>query len=255
MKNRSELLQKVAALEPWFYSFDLGGGDWIRSKLPNNVEKIHETRKQMVLAAAEAYFAERLPSVRCLDVGCHEGYFSFEMAKKVESVVGVDIRPDSLLKADLVRSLMNINNVTFGPGNCFELDEHISAPFELTLFLGVLYHLDNPIGALRRISKVTKELCILETQIIDEVVGEAEWGSQDWHRDYKGAFALIDERAEFDAGNAEAGGFSLSLCPSLSALRTMLESVGFKQINVVIPPADGYEQHVRGKRVVVSAAK
>ena len=119
----------------------------------------------------------------------------------------------------------------------------------------MLYHLDNPIGALRSISNATKELCVIETQIIDDFAGKTEWGSHDWHREYKGAFVLIDERPEYDSGNAEAGSYGLSLCPSLSALRIMLQAVGFKHIEVMSAPVGGYEQHARGKRVVVSAAK
>ena len=254
-EDRELLLAQIEKHEPWFYDFDIGGNHVIKSKLPVNIRGIHETRLTMLLEAVTGHFGDRLSSVDCLDIGCHEGYFSLEIADRVRSVKGVDVRSESLEKAELVRKLKDAKNVSFSRGDCFKLDEAVQDKFDLTLFLGVLYHLDNPLGALREVSRVTKELCVIETQVVDELPGKTEWGSKDWQRDYKGTFALIDERPEFDSGNAEAGSFGLSLCPSLGALRVMLEAVGFRQITVVNAPVGGYEQHVRGKRVVVSAAK
>lgn len=255
MNKKQELLKQIAALEPWFYTFDLGEGQIIQSKLPENVQGIHETRLQMMLSAVEKHFGDRLSDVRCLDIGCHEGFFSLEMAKKVMNVKGIDVRTESLEKAELVRKLKGIENTIFCHGNCYNLDEDFPDPYDLTLFLGVLYHLSDPIRALQKISKVTKELCVIETQVIDDIACETEWGSRDWHRKYEGTFALIDERPEYDSACPEAGSYGLILCPSLNALLFMLQAVGFKHIELVAAPAGGYEQHVRGKRVIVSAAK
>lgn len=255
MNKREQLLEQVVALEPWFYTFDLGNGEMIHSKLPASVQSIHETRLQMMLSAVEKHFSNRLPNVNCLDIGCHEGFFSLEIAKKVMSVRGIDVRNESLEKAELVRKLRGVENTIFSYGDCHNLDESISNSYDLTLFLGVLYHLSNPIDALQNISKITKELCVIETQIVDDVVGETEWGSKDWHREYKGIFALIDERPEYDSACPEAGSSGLILCPSTRALLFMLQAVGFKHIEIVAAPVGGYEQHVRGKRIIVSAAK
>lgn len=255
MNNREELLARVAALEPWFYTFDLGHGNVIQSKLPENVQGIHETRLQMLMRAIEKHFGNRLPDARCLDIGCHEGFFSLEMAKKVTSVRGIDVRSESLEKAELVRQLKAVENLTFCYGDCYDLDKYISDSYDLTLFLGVLYHLSDPIAALRSISKVTQELCVIETQVIEDVAGETEWGSKDWNHEYKGIFALIDETPEYDSGCPEAGSSGLVLCPSVHALLFTLRAVGFKHLEVITAPMGGYEQHVRGKRVVISAAK
>lgn len=253
MNERQELLKQVMALEPWFYTFDLGNGEIVRSKLSKDIQTIHKTRLQMVLSAVEKHFGPRLSSARCLDVGCHEGFFSFEIAKKVRSVTGIDIRKVSLQKAKLVKRINGVENTDFYQGNCYGLDQ--SEAYDLTLFLGVLYHLHDPIGALVNMAKVTKELCVIETQVIDEIRGQTEWGSKNWSREYEGVFALIDERTEYESDCPEAGSFGLALCPSLNALLFILRTVGFKQIELVTPPLDGYEQHVRGKRVILTAAK
>ena len=253
--KREQLLRLVRGHE-WVYDFDLGNGEKIQSRLPETVKNIVKTRSRMVFPEIKNYFGDELSGVRCLDVGCHEGFMSLETAPFVKSVIGIDVREESLEKAELIRQLKGIENVTFEHGNCYKLDKYFKNPFDLTIFVGVLYHLYDPVGALRNISQVTKKLCVIETQVIDEENGKvAEWGSKDWLRDYKGTFALIDESSEFDSGNPEAGSYGLSLCPSISALFFMLQAVGFKNINMVPAPLEGYEQYVRGKRVVVFAEK
>ena len=108
--------------------------------------------------------------------------------------------------------------------------------FDLTLFLGVLYHLENPMRALRTISASTNELCIVETQVWEDVVGAVEWGAQSWIRPYQGVLAVIDESDEFHADNREAGATPLVLCPSPVALRTMLTHAGFRRVEMLEPP-------------------
>ena len=108
---------------------------------------------------------------------------------------------------------------------------------------------------LRNVSAVTKELCIVETQVIDEVEGVTEWGAREWTRPYQGALAAVDESDEFYADNAETGGTPLALCPSPKALEFMLKQAGFRRTEIVPPPPGAYEQHQRGKRVVCAAYK
>ena len=48
--------------------------------------------------------------------------------------------------------------------------------FELTLFLGLLYHVEDPMRCLREVAAVTGELCVLETQVVDEVEGVTRVG-------------------------------------------------------------------------------
>ena len=127
--------------------------------------------------------------------------------------------------------------------------------FELTFFLGLLYHLENPMLCLRNASAVTSEMCVVETQVIDEIEGETEWGASAWKRPYQGALALIDETPEFDNDNRETGATPLATCPSRKGLVSMLKHAGFPRVEFIQPPADAYEQLARGKRVVCAAYK
>src|ERR1700693_2166099 len=143
--STQEVQERRAALGPWFYEFDLGVHGRTMSSLPPEVLPIHQTRLQMVDQVVDGYFGSRLQEIRCLDVGCHEGYYSVAMARKgMREVRGVDVRESSLAKATFVRDALGLGNLAFERQNCEDLRLEESDPFELTLFLGILYHLENP---------------------------------------------------------------------------------------------------------------
>ena len=198
----------------------------------------------------------RLPEIRCIDVGCHEGFYSLAMVRRgVRWVTGVDVRGCNLRKARFVAQVLGLSNVEYLQANCEELRAETAGRFELCLCLGILYHLENPMLCLRNIADITTELCVVETQVIGEVEGWTEWGACQWTRPYQGALALIDESSEFYADNAETGASPVALCPSPRALEFMLRQAGFRRTELIVPPAGAYEQHARGKRVVCAAYK
>jgi ubiquinone/menaquinone biosynthesis C-methylase UbiE len=245
--------QRLKELGPWFYEFDLGEYGRTTSELPPEVLPIHQTRLAMVERVVDEHFRGRLEHVRCIDVGCHEGFYTVAMARKgMREVRGVDVRAASLRKARFVAEVLGLRNVTFEERNAEEL---AGEPYDLCLFLGILYHLENPILCLRNISRITREVCILETQVVDEVEGEAEWGARAWTRPYHGILALIDESGEFYDQNNKTGASPIATCPSPKALEFMLRQAGFRRVEMIEPPRDAYEQHSRGKRVVCAAYK
>jgi ubiquinone/menaquinone biosynthesis C-methylase UbiE len=251
-----ELTARVAELGPWFYPFDLGHGVRTESAIPPAVTGIFETRLAMVNQAVESHFGARVKDLECLDLGCHEGFYTVAMARKgMRRVAGMDVRAVNLRKARFVAEAMGLANVSFFEGNCEELRADEVGRFDLTLFLGVLYHLENPVLCLRNLSGMTKELAIVETQVIEEVAGSTEWGAREWTREYQGVMAVIDETPEFHTDNRETGGTPVALCPSPKALAFLLRQAGFRRVEFIPPPPDAYEQHQRGKRVVCAAYK
>ena len=254
--TRQQIEQAIAQLGPWFYSFDLGNGLRTPCVLSPEVAAIHPTRLEMVSRFLEAHFGARLSQISCLDIGCHEGFYSIEMAKKgIPRVLGLDVRESSLAKARFVAEVSGLPQVSFRTGNCEQLRVEEVGEYELVLFLGVLYHLENPMRCLRSLSQVTKEVCIVETQVIEEVEGFTEWGAREWTRAYQGGLAVIDESGEFDAGNTETGSTPVALAPSPQALAFLLRQAGFRRTEILPPPPNAYEQHARGKRVVCVAYK
>jgi ubiquinone/menaquinone biosynthesis C-methylase UbiE len=252
-----EIRRGIEQHAPWFYRFEFGEGLATTPAIPESVVDIFETRLRMVNDAVDAHFtAERLASIDFLDVGCHEGFYSLALARRgVCKVVGIDARPENLRRARFVAEAMGVGNVEYRPGRVESLRCDQNRLYDLVLFLGVLYHVEDPMLCLRNVASVTRELCILETQVVDEVEGYAEWGSREWTRPYQGVLALIDESGEFSAGNRETGVTPIATCPSPKALLFMLKHAGFRRAEILEPPPGAYEQHARRKRVVCAAWK
>ncbi len=252
----AEIQEQIEQLGPWFYEFDLGPAGHTPSSLPDAVRPIHATRLEMVNRAVIHHFGVRLPNVRAIDVGCHEGFYSIAMARNgVKHVLGVDVRAANLRKARFVSSALGLKNISWLEANCEQLNPEQHGQFDLTLFLGILYHLENPMLALRNISAITTEMCVIETQVVAEVEGSAEWGWREWTRPYHGVLALIDESGEYYADNAETGASPIATCPSPRALEFMLRQAGFRSVQMIEPRPGAYEQHARGQRVVCAAFK
>jgi tRNA (mo5U34)-methyltransferase len=252
----AEIRRGIAELGPCFYRFEFGDGLETTPAIPASVVDIFDTRLRMLSTAVDAHFGSRLRNIECLDIGCHEGFYSLAMARRgVRSVVAIDARPENLNRARFVTEAMGVNNVVYRQGRVETLADDQARTFELTLFLGLLYHVEDPMRCLRQVAAVTGELCVLETQVVEEVEGHAEWGSREWTRPYQGVLAVIDETGEFDAGNRETGVSPMATCPSPKALLFMLKQAGFRRAEILKPPSDAYEQHARGQRVVCAAWK
>lgn len=247
----------IDSLSPWFYDFDLGPHGRTESRLPPEVRPIHTTRLDMVNRVLDQYGKLRsFADVSCIDIACHEGYYSVAVAKRgAKRVLGVDIRDDSLRRARFVARTLGLQNSEFLHMNAEDLSPQAVGKFDVSLFLGLLYHLENPMLCLRRAAAITKDVCILETQVIDPVEGATEWGHQTWIHPYRGVLALIDETEHFDAANHEMGATPLATCPDRKGLVTMLKHAGFPRVEFVTPPPGAYEQLARGKRVVCAAYK
>jgi tRNA (mo5U34)-methyltransferase len=251
-----EIRRGIEQLGPWFYPFDFGDGLATPSAIPPSVTGIFDTRLRMLMDVVDAHFGDRLSKIACLDIGCHEGFYSLAMARRgVREVIGVDAREENLNRARFVADAMGLGHIRYEQGRVESLAADRKRVYELTLFLGVLYHLEDPMRCLREVAAVTGELCVVETQVVDEVGGAAEWGSREWTRPYQGILAVIDEAGEYSAGIRETGLGPMATCPSPRALTYMLHQAGFRRVEIVPPPPDAYEQHARGKRVVCAAWK
>jgi len=253
--TRAEIERGIAELGPWFYPFELGHGLRTTPAIPDQVVGIFDTRLRMLNSALDSHFGSRLAGLECLDIGCHEGFYSLAMAKRGLRVTGIDAREENLNRARFIARAAGVNGIDYRPGRVESLSHDERRQWDLTVFFGVLYHVENPMLCLREVAAVTRELCVLETQVVDEVEGAAEWGSREWTRPYHGILALIDETGEFRAGNRETGVTPIATCPSPKALMFMLRQAGFSKAEIVTPPPGAYEQHARGKRVVCAAWK
>ncbi|MCU1349271.1 MAG: hypothetical protein JWO56_2301 [Acidobacteria bacterium] len=104
--------------------------------------------------------------MRILDLGTRDGFFAFELERRGAEVVAVDYvaMTDSgfAVAAELLGS-----RVTYLQRNLYELTAAELGTFDIVLFLGLLYHLPDPLGALRVVRSLARQRMYLETLVLD----------------------------------------------------------------------------------------
>lgn len=249
--DQSDVLNAIRARR-WFYEFDLPDGTRTASYLPPGVEKIHSTRLDMLWRGLEPVVRDEWSQLSVIDVACHQGYFATQLARKgCHDVLAIDARDEHVADTDLIRKALGLTNLRTLRADINALDAARIGTFDITLMLGLLYHVENPVGVLRLARALTRRVCVIETQVVPNMTGVVDWGAYTFQRPMVGSVAIIDETAETHAPEASTTG--ICLCPSYEALVWLLHKVGFATVDRVEPPADAYEQHASGKRVMVVA--
>ena len=109
--------------------------------------------------------------MRVLDLGCSDGYFSFELERRGAEVVAVDFVPEHYTGFAVARRVLG-SRVEYRMDNVYNLSAEAYGRFDLTLFLGLLYHLRKPLAALDSVRSVMKDdgRLFVATLLIDEYV-------------------------------------------------------------------------------------
>ncbi len=243
------LQARLDALGPWFYEFEFDNQIGTRSYADGNALRIHESRVQYVFPFLDRYFNGRWDEVSCLDIACHEGWFSFQLAQRgARSVKGIDIRSDRIERANFIREAGGISNASFEVRDLFALNPAQDGMYDLTLFLGIFYHLEDPVRGIRAVRALTRNVCIIEGQVarFKESITTA-WGNSQEIRSGP-ACAVIDA----DPQHSPVSG-GISLVPSLVALQKIIRAAGFQRAELINPIPSLHEQYVNFDRVIVFA--
>jgi ubiquinone/menaquinone biosynthesis C-methylase UbiE len=246
-----ELEAEVLARD-WFYRFSLPSGRVTGSAHPPDVLAIHDTRWAMAETALRRAFPEGASRAGALDLACHQGWFSLKLREfGFGSVHGIDARAQHVEDARLIAAAKGMEHVAFSRGDVHALTPAIAGTHDLVLCFGLLYHLENPVGALRVARSLCRRLCLIETQVAPGQTGVVDYGSYRFVKPIEGSFVIVDETGE--THGPEASTLGISLIPSLEALHFILRKVGFSKVEPLPVPEDGYEQLKYGKRVLLAA--
>jgi tRNA (mo5U34)-methyltransferase len=102
-----------------------------------------------------------------LDIGAHDGFFSFEAEKRgAQRVVALDRHPPEHTGFALAHELLG-SRAEYVPGSVYDLSPDIHGTFDVVLFLGVLYHLRHPLLAFEKIHQVCRESLLVESHVLD----------------------------------------------------------------------------------------
>jgi tRNA (mo5U34)-methyltransferase len=178
---------------------------------------------QRILEALD--LPERLDGLRVLDIGARDGFFSFECERRgAAEVVAIDSMPPTLTGFPIAKELVG-SAVEFTQRNVYELSPDDLGTFDLILFLGVLYHLRDPMLALDRIWSVSRGKLIVETQMIDDavLVGPGKFKTLAELNPELETIPLM----QFYPGDSLNGDATNVWAPNEVGLAAMLEEVGF----------------------------
>src|SRR5262249_27742269 len=258
-----DLRAKVAAVPFWWHSIDLGFG-----VTTPGMKSAEQLAKETAALALPGFAGKTV-----LDIGAWDGFFSFLAATHGAAGVvacdhfawALDREAKDRYKADCKRrrvppeafdrvpSLWRFDDLPGKRGfdlaharrgsrveplvaDYMTMNVEAVGAFDVVLYLGVLYHMENPLGALRRIRELTKGVAIIETEAV--AVGGFE--RQAVARVFPPYGKLVDDPTNFWAPNA----------PCLAG---MCETAGFGRVELLTAPPRPRRGHAERYRLVAHA--
>jgi SAM-dependent methyltransferase len=161
-----------------------------------------------------------------IDVGCGVGDLTKFLSDQGYRATGVDGRRENVAEAK-----RRYPNISFVVQDAEDLSKEDVGTFDLVLCFGLLYHLENPFRAIRRLHSLTDKLLLVETMRLPSSSSKME---------------LLDEAVAEDQGLNY-----VAFYPSESCLVKMLYRVGFPFVYTfrTLPRDELYSESVWRKRL------
>jgi len=250
-----EALERELEGIPWMYPWEFDDGVTVPLLGPN-LPWVHSTRAEMIEGPVREAFEQAGPDATALDLACCEGWFSHRLLEwGARRVVGVDVREQNIRRAELVRDHYGIEpeRLSFRRADVFDVRPDELGTFDVVLVLGLVYHLEDPAGALRRARALTRSLCAIESQLTrqnEPIVYGA--GSPDAFVETDASFAAVVE-TDADVNPLASVTGVMSLVPNRAALEMLARVAGFGDVRHLEAAPHHAPQYVRGDRGVVVA--
>jgi tRNA (mo5U34)-methyltransferase len=210
----AEIRARIDAVPHWYHQIEIRPGI-----VTPGINKSAATLSRLGLP-------DRCDGLRALDIGVRDGYFSFELERRGAEVVAIDYMDPGDTGFPVARELLG-SSVDYVIDNVYNLSPERYGTFDLVLFLGVMYHLRDPLLALDRIWDVCNDgaLLALETQILDSSLLLAD-----------GSFTALDDVdarlknlcvMQFHPGDSLHGDHTNYWSPNMACTRGLMQAAGF----------------------------
>jgi SAM-dependent methyltransferase len=246
--SEKEIREGLERLAPFHHSVGLPHGlttpladvfPWSKTRVPNLVAHAWPALIESCGGSLEG--------LRVLDVACNCGGFSIEAVKGgAEYVLGIDVVDRYLEQANFLRRALRMDNLEFRNLAVENLDPADVGTFDVCLNFGLLYHLENPLLAMRRLSAVTKWIMVVDTRL-DPTRPEEPY----WRMNFKEA--VPEDSASPTDLFASEGLFQFT--PTFRAVEELLQNLGFPKVKRLEPGPDLEERYYKGRRGTVIAAR
>lgn len=236
--TRAEAERVLRGTEYWHYPFDLPWASVSASKTGTNER--HEQRRRHFFEPLVERFGGSLAGGRVLDLGCCQGFWAFEAARAgAASCLGLDSSAAFIEEARALRTILGVEGCEFRQAH---LEDDVwwegLAPFDVVLYLGLFYHLADPLSVLRR----GMALC-RGSIVVDTVVTQGE----------EPILALVPRNPNEPSTRNSGLSTGIRVKPTPAALVALLKDGGFGEVEVLPNREPMPRDYVNGNRVSVIA--
>ena len=173
-----KIKRQLVALHPWHLKVEIGEGlttEYVQhvnaDELPPHdgfvtfVDKEREFKNLM-----GSIYREGLAGKTFLDCACNCGGFCF-WAKDLgaQRAFGFDVREHWIKQAQFLKKHRTADSrgVNFKISDLYDVPKLRLAPFDITLFRGIFYHLPDPVTGLKIAADLTRELMYIDTATVE----------------------------------------------------------------------------------------
>jgi tRNA (mo5U34)-methyltransferase len=249
-----ELQAEINGDLDWMYEWELGGQ---KVQLLNpELETVHPTKLDLIEEPVRAVLDAAGPRATGIDLACSEGWFAHRLLDwGAQRVVAYDLRERNVRRARLVRDHLGIHSgrLDFEEADLYKLDVDALGTFDVVILFGIIYHVEDPVGAIRRARALTRGICVIDTALTRQQRPLMHtWGVYDEVLEAPASFAA---KLEADAAtNPVASGTGIvSMVPNRAAVELMLEAAGFRTWEWREPLQHHNHQYTLGDRGVIVA--
>ena len=210
--SRQEIIEKIGGFS-WHYSFQINPGIRVDASYAarEDNEARHRGRYNHIFPAVLALAGGTLENKTVLDCACNCGYWSIQAIRNgANSVTGFDASPANIEQAEFLKTLIGVKNIEFRVLDVLSMDRATLGSFDVTFFLGVLYHLNRPVEALARLKEATNGFAVIDTNL-------AMWA-------HPVLLLCADDVHQQNYSN------NIAMYPSVNAVYMMLKYVGFRKV-------------------------
>jgi hypothetical protein len=157
--------------EKWYHNYHFGEG--IKTIPGQGAEDNFLIRSDIIVELIYRFLGIRsmkdiaAGGHRLLDLGSAEGLQSIEAALHGFDTVGVEGREVFIERAEFAKKVFALKNVRFMRGDVRKISKDMLGVFDVTLCLGILYHLDREamLPFFKALSEMTSQLLIIDTHV------------------------------------------------------------------------------------------
>lgn len=168
--SEADMRSGIAKLAPFHHAIDLpfGLNTYDETKRGHERQSLGriDSFKKHVWGRLLDHFGSTLKGKRVLDVACNCGGFSMLAADAGAEVRGFDSENHYIDQARFVQAARGNSKVRFDVDQLENVSAERYGNFDISFFFGILYHLEDPIGGLKRVASLTSDMIVVDTHLM-----------------------------------------------------------------------------------------